>query len=72
MSIYQYKTDSISATIKDVDGKQGIVSGYFNSFNNVDSDGDIIRPGAFTKTIAENGPASARPRQAARCNGPCL
>jgi HK97 family phage prohead protease len=62
MSIYQYKTDSISATIKDVDGKQGIVSGYFNSFNNVDSDGDIIRPGAFTKTIAENGPGSARPR----------
>lgn len=62
MSIYQYKTDSVTANIKDVDGKQGIVSGYFNSFNNVDSDGDIIRPGAFTKTIAENGPASARPR----------
>lgn len=62
MSVYQYKTDHSGATIKDLDQKQGIVTGYFNSFNNVDSDGDIIRPGAFSKTIAENGPLSAKPR----------
>ena len=56
------KPQSLVAAIKDVDGKQGIVSGYFASFNNVDSDGDIIMPGAFTKTIRENGPTSRQPR----------
>lgn len=58
--IYQYK--NLSCEIKDIDGKKGIVSGYFSAFNNVDSDGDIIRPGAFAKSIAETGPGSARPR----------
>jgi len=47
---------------KDVDGKKGIVIGYFSAFDNVDSDGDIIRKGAFEKTIRENGPKSAKPR----------
>lgn len=37
--------------IKDVDSKKGIVSGYFSSFNTKDADGDIIRPGAFSKSI---------------------
>ena len=31
----------------------GIFSGYAAVFGNVDSGGDIIEPGAFTKTIAE-------------------
>mgnify|MGYP003342129545 FL=1 len=52
----------LAAEIMDMDPKQGIVTGYFSKFNNVDSDGDIIRPGAFTKTIKENGPGSALPR----------
>lgn len=38
------------------DMKQGIVSGYFAVFGNKDLDGDIIEPGAFTKTIMERGP----------------
>lgn len=46
----------------DMNPKQGIVTGYFSKFNNVDSDGDIIRPGAFAKTISEQGPNSALPR----------
>ena len=46
----------------DLNVKQGIITGYFSKFNNVDSDGDIIRPGAFTKTIRENGPQSSLPR----------
>ena len=50
------------ASIKDVDGKKGIVTGYASNFGNVDSDGDIIRKGAFTKTIRENGPGSTHPR----------
>lgn len=41
---------------------QGIVTGYFSKFNNVDSDGDIMKPGAFTKTIQEQGPQSTQPR----------
>jgi HK97 family phage prohead protease len=52
----------LSAEIMDLSVKQGLVTGYFSKFNNVDSDGDIIRPGAFTKTIKENGPESTLPR----------
>jgi HK97 family phage prohead protease len=40
----------------DADMKQGIVSGYFAVFGNKDLDGDVIEPGAFTKTIMERGP----------------
>ena len=51
----QYK-DFSGNIIKDVDVKQGIVTGYFSVFGNVDSDGDMIMPGSFAKTISENGP----------------
>ena len=42
--------------------KKGIVTGYFSRFGNVDSDGDIIKAGAFAKTLKEQGPKSAQPR----------
>lgn len=45
---------------KDVDGGGRIITGYFSSFNNKDSDGDIIQKGAFKKTIAERGPEGAK------------
>lgn len=61
-AIFSYKTQIIPASIKDVDGKKGIVTGYFAKFDNVDADGDIIRKGAFTKSILETGPASTQPR----------
>lgn len=60
--IFLYKNSSVNASIKDVDGKKGIVSGYFSSFDNVDSDGDVIRKGAFAKSIMEWGPKSTTPR----------
>lgn len=60
--LYVYKTDTISAKIMDADPKLGIVTGYFSHFNNVDSDGDIIKKGSFAKTIKEQGPASTQPR----------
>lgn len=60
--IYAYKNQSIGASFKDADAKKGIVTGYFSKFDNVDSDGDIIRKGAFAKTIREQGPASSQPR----------
>lgn len=45
---------SISGVIKDVDVKTGTVTGYFSIFGNVDSDGDMIMPGAFKRTLNNN------------------
>jgi HK97 family phage prohead protease len=61
-SIYTIKDITIGSEIVDTDSLKGIVSGYFSKFDNVDSDGDIMKPGAFTKTIKEQGPASTQPR----------
>lgn len=60
--VYTYKDLLTGASFKDVDGKKGIVTGYFARFDNVDSDGDVIRKGSFAKTITENGPQSSQPR----------
>jgi HK97 family phage prohead protease len=49
--IYGYKR--LNQDVKDVDAKQGVVTGYFSAFNIKDSDGDIIRPGAFRKSLDE-------------------
>lgn len=50
-----YKNSSLA--FKDVDVKEGVVSGYFASFDQEpDTDGDIIVPGAFSKTVRERGP----------------
>lgn len=57
---YSYKSTGL--TIKDVDTAKGIVTGYFSAFDLPDSDGDIIRKGAYAKTIAERGPKSTQPR----------
>lgn len=64
--VYQYKDSDISSILpvsfKDIDGRKGIVTGYFADFNSVDSDGDVIKKGAFTKTLSESGPSSVKPR----------
>lgn len=62
--VYSYKDFSITGDIqfKDVDGKKGIVTGYFANFDSLDSDGDVIKSGAFARTIAATGPSSAKPR----------
>ena len=52
--IYNYK--SLGMEVKDVDTKNGIVVGYFSAFGNVDSDGDIMMPGAFKRSIQDWGP----------------
>lgn len=49
-------------TFRDVDLKGGKVSGYFSSWGFKDDDGDILHPGAYKKTIAEQGPKSSFPR----------
>jgi HK97 family phage prohead protease len=43
----------LGQSIKDVDRKQNIVTGYFSAFDIKDSDGDIIRKGAFKRSIEE-------------------
>ncbi len=48
-----------SMTLKDIDKKQGIVQAYASAFNVVDSDNEIIRPGAFKNTIEARGPKGA-------------
>jgi len=40
--------------LKDFDLQKGQVAFYFSAYNFKDSDGDIILPGAFKKTFAEN------------------
>ncbi|HUX56220.1 MAG TPA: HK97 family phage prohead protease [Bacteroidales bacterium] len=48
--------------LKDADGKKGIVTGYASIFNNIDSDEEMVIPGAFAKTLDERGPKSKMPR----------
>lgn len=47
----EYKT--IDFELEEYDEEEGIFSGYASVFGNVDSGGDVMEPGAFTKTIAE-------------------
>jgi HK97 family phage prohead protease len=61
-NIYNYKTAVLSCSFKDADPKKGIVTGYFSSFGNKDSDGDVILKGAFQKTVEDRGPKSNQPR----------
>lgn len=50
-----YKDISTPGIITDINTKDGVIEGYFSVFGNVDSDNDMIMPGAFTKTLTENG-----------------
>lgn len=63
---YSYKdcdiAERLPLSVKDIDGKKGIVTGYFANFDSVDSDGDIIKKGSFIKTISQQGPTSLKPR----------
>lgn len=47
---------SISGGIADVDVKKGITIGHFSTFDQEDSDGDIVSVGSFAKSSKENGP----------------
>jgi HK97 family phage prohead protease len=44
---------SLESPVKDISEK-GIVSFYFSKFDNVDSDNDITKKGAFSKTMVDN------------------
>jgi len=61
----RYACKNLNVEVKDIDEKEGIVSGYFASFDTIDSDNDVIRKGAFKKSIQERGPLSAGNRKIA-------
>jgi HK97 family phage prohead protease len=52
--VFEYKNIAIEGAIKDIDTEKGIIVGHFSKFGNVDSDGDMIMPGAFSKSLQEN------------------
>lgn len=54
MNNFIYKTSPLGE-LKDADEATGMVKGYGSVFGNIDSDGDIINRGAYSKTIKENG-----------------
>ena len=51
--------------MEDVDTARATVSGYFSAFNVMDSDRDIILPGAFKQSISQRGPKSQTNRKVA-------
>ena len=50
-------TKALPLEVKDIDATKGVVTFYGSAFGNKDSDGDIVVPGAYTKTLSESGPA---------------
>ena len=51
-----YNKKAVSGVPVDMADDSRTITVYYSAFGNVDSDGDIIVPGAFTKSIKENGP----------------
>lgn len=53
----QFQSKDIANGIMDVDTSTRRVKAVWSRMNNVDLDGDVIVPEAFTKTLTERGPA---------------
>ena len=51
-----YSTKSVNGAPIDMHDQSRTITVYYSAFGNKDSDGDVITPGAFTKTLKENGP----------------
>lgn len=60
-----YEVKNLALAVKDIDTVGRRVKVAFAAFNNIDSDRDVIRKGAFAKSINERGPASTSNRQIA-------
>jgi HK97 family phage prohead protease len=54
-----------SSEIKDISSDKRQVAVYLAKFDNIDSDNDMIKKGAFTKSIQERGPDSPSNRKIA-------
>lgn len=55
-----YKARTISKAVKDVDLAERTVTGVFNSYFYIDSDLDMLLPGAAAKSIQERGVGSTK------------
>lgn len=60
-----YEVKTLALEVKDIDPVGRRVKVAFAAFNNVDSDKDVIRKGAFAKSIMERGPESTSNRKIA-------
>ena len=60
-----YSTKSQGLEVKDLDEGSRKVALYLSRFDTMDSDNDIIRRGAFTKSIQQRGPMAASNRKIA-------
>lgn len=60
-----YGVKTISAKVTDIDKGSRLVKGYFASFDTLDSDFDVIKKGAFSKSISERGVNSTGNRKIA-------
>ena len=56
------KFKALNTNLEDFDAESGTVVVYLSAFGNIDSDGDVIKQGAFRKTLMERGVQSAKPR----------
>lgn len=45
------QTKAFPFQLKDFDDEKGIVKGYLSTFDNIDDQGDRVRPGAFKRTL---------------------
>ncbi len=61
----KYQVKKADLSVKDVDTKTRRVQVMLSAFDNIDSDGDVIRKGAFAKSIMERGAESTSNRKIA-------
>lgn len=52
--MFEIETKNVAAQLEIKADKQGLVTAYASVFGNVDSYGDIVQKGAFTKTLLES------------------
>lgn len=57
-SFYSVKGCNLKTNVKDVDESSRTVTGIYNSYNFLDSDGDVLLPGCAKVSIKQRGPAS--------------
>lgn len=60
-----YESKTVSLKLEDVDEGSRKVVGYLSAFDKLDADNDIIRKGAFTKSLKERGVESDSNRKIA-------
>lgn len=48
--------------LKELDSKSGAITGYASVFNNVDLQGDIVRPGAYAGSLSEHKRKGTKPK----------